>query len=465
MAFDAVTILPHVDDDVELAAGTTSIASTHGVAWTVGKYGVVLLAAVVLAVVCVSQVLNSDTLLDLGSTRRLNAHLSCVADRSDLRLREEPKWCWEITNEGQASCESSYTEGNNGIRLCYWFVSPTTGSSCKGEPEFTVCSEESTTTMAPAVPITCASLFSKSNLRQQNKWCWQVSSQGQEACDNSYISTLSGEFRPCYWDTDAGTCKSAEKVACTPKRGHALGKRNSVDHCTDMQLLGPNHWFYNWGPLPNEAYAACAETYDSGFIPQFWGGNNILTKSIWTDSDAILGFNEPDNHEEADLPATDAAALWPQIEQRALELGIPRIGSPATTTATVTGGNKQMKWYDDFFQACQSCKVDFLVVHMYKTNIATAKQTLTDLYNRYQLPIWVKEFNAGGRWSGLPMEDHLRYMQHLVPFMEEAPFIERYAWMSARNNLYEPSTLIDPNTNQLTQLGELYKVLPMNVGK
>lgn len=232
-----------------------------------------------------------------------------------------------------------------------------------------------------------------------------------------------------------------------------------------MQLLGPDHWFYNWGPMPNEAYAACAETYDSGFVPQVWGKKNISEKEFWSNSYAILGFNEPDNQEEADMTAAQAAALWPQIEQRASELGIPRIGSPATTTPTVEDGNKQMKWYDDFFQACQGCKVDFLVVHMYKTNTLSAKQTLSSLYERYHIPIWVKEINAGGRWSGLPMEDHLEYMQELVPWMEEAPFIERYAWMSARNNLYAPTALIDSNTNQLSRLGELYKRMPMNVGK
>lgn len=106
-----------------------------------------------------------------------------------------------------------------------------------------------------------------------------------------------------------------------------------------------------------------------------------------------------------------------------------------------------------------------MVVHMYKTNVEEAKITLTALHERYNLPIWVKEFNNGGRWSGKGLTEQLEYMEDLVKFMETSPFIERYAWMSARNNLYATTTLIDQHTNQLTQLGELYQNMPMNVGK
>jgi hypothetical protein len=232
-----------------------------------------------------------------------------------------------------------------------------------------------------------------------------------------------------------------------------------------MKILGPNHWFYGWGTKPKQSFSDCAGIYDSGFVPQLWGGKHVLTKEIWHPADALLGFNEPDNHEESHLTPTDAAALWPDLEWRASQLNIPRIGSPATTTATIVDGNKQIKWYDEFFAACKSCKIDFLVVHMYKTNVEKAKATLTALHERYKLPLWVKEFNNGGLWSGKGIDDQLEYMEELVKFMEASSFIERYAWMSARNNLYETTTLIDHNTHLLTPLGELYQSMPMNVGK
>lgn len=323
----------------------------------------------------------------------------------------------------------------------------------------------------------CEQLFAKKNARQEDKWCLQVDDPA--TCGNYYISTSTGTFRSCFWDESQDKCTAnQEEVRCTPKRGQALSKKQSSDHCADMQLLGPNHWFYNWGRMPSGTYGDCAGMYDSGFVPQIWGRWGIPTKEVWPMSDAILGFNEPDNHEEANMTATEAADLWPQIMQKAADLSIPRIGSPATQTADPSkGNNEQTEWYDDFFQSCgatwsgtswstpSKCKVDFLVVHTYKTNTFDAKAALTSLHERYQLPLWVKEFNKGGRWSGLNIDKHLEYMREMVKWMENQAFIERYAWMSARNNLYEPTTLISATTNELTALGKLYKELPMNVGK
>lgn len=346
-------------------------------------------------------------------------------------------------------------------------------------------------------------------------------------------------------------------MKCTPKRGHALNKRVSPNTCEDMKVLGPNHWFYGWGLEPGDSYDACAQEYDTGFVPQIWGvkhavfdvvlkddptmlrvwrflkvgksigpsdpsvdesddrwdavrvgeseeasveysrdkvegihvvvskveriQNIIDTKPFYsTNVDALLGFNEPDNEDEAHLTPLEAAEIWPAVEQKAAELGIPRIGSPAATTVSFNGnfdipgigaGNRALKWYEEFFTACKTCKIDFLVVHMYNQNVNTAKYILTELHRIYQLPIWVKEFNNGGRWAnggeGLPVEKHLEYMEDLVSWMEQQPFIERYAWMSARNNLFSRTSLIEPDITppQLTELGNKYRDLPMNVGK
>jgi len=195
----------------------------------------------------------------------------------------------------------------------------------------------------------------------------------------------------------------------------------------------------------------------------------IKTKEIYaTNVDAILGFQSVDAH----LTPSEAAEVWATLQQKAGDLGIPRIGSPTATTVSFNGGgNRALKWYDDFFAACKTCKIDFLVVQMYNQDVKMAEDILTELHKRYQLPIWVKEFNNGGRWAngeeGVPVAQHVRYMEELVDWMERQPFIERYAWQSARNSKYPAATLIQPDTTppRLTELGKKYRELPMNVGK
>merc|ERR1719336_448157 len=316
---------------------------------------------------------------------------------------------------------------------------------------------------------TCADLFSRSNLRQgsQPKYCYQVESRA--ACESSYISIPDdGTFKPCLWDQDQ--CKgSEESLRCIPKRGHAL-TGSEIEPCKDLQVLSPNPWFYSWGKMPpGSGYEACAGNHDSGFIPQWWGRWGILTKPAWGNAAAGLGFNEPDGHDQANMTAQEAASLWPDLEQRAAELGIKRLGSPATTTASFTNESRAFKWYVDFFDACETlhggCKVDFLVVHMYKLSVSATMETLKKLHDHFGLPIWLKEFNKGGRWTGLPAQEHLAYMKEIVPLLEEAPYIERYAWMSARNDLWPVTTLIDADTGALTELGRTYRDLPFNVGK
>merc|ERR1712083_521256 len=102
---------------------------------------------------------------------------------------------------------------------------------------------------------------------------------------------------------------------------------------------------------------------------------------------AIIGFNEPDVDPSVAkyLSGADAAGLWPQIEQRAAELGIPRIGSPVTHTVNVALDNEAAHWYDEFFAACDGCQVDILVVHMYTADIENAKQALKNLHDKYGL--------------------------------------------------------------------------------
>lgn len=305
--------------------------------------------------------------------------------------------------------------------------------------------------------VSCADLFNRKNLQQgdSSTTCNQVTDK--TTCGSSYVSDSSGMFAACLWSGDE--CQADVKMRCTPKRG--IGTMAVDEKCSDFAVL-TNPWFYDWGKMPQHDYKSCAGQRDSGYVPMWWGQWG-LDKDLWPGADVALGFNEPDHRDQANMNATYSAELWANFETKTKEFGIKRLGSPATSTPSVVDGNIPMQWYDDFFAACQGCKVDFLAVHMYKTTAASAKQTLEDLHNRYKLPIWITEFNAGGSWNHVDETGQVEYMKEMLPFLEETPYIERYAWFSTRNKL-DRLALID-STGKLTEVGVMYRDFPLNVGK
>jgi len=61
----------------------------------------------------------------------------------------------------------------------------------------------------------CASLPSKSELRQKGQWCSHVRRQGRDDCQMSYLRLAAeGKFKPCVWNDVHQTCKSGDVVRC-----------------------------------------------------------------------------------------------------------------------------------------------------------------------------------------------------------------------------------------------------------
>lgn len=54
------------------------------------------------------------------------------------------------------------------------------------------------------------------------------------------------------------------------------------------------------------------------------------------------------------------------------------------------------------------------------------------------------------------MSDHLAYMKKVFPLLDAAPYVYRYAWMSARNSL---RGLVSADGQSLTELGSAFNTL------
>lgn len=216
-------------------------------------------------------------------------------------------------------------------------------------------------------------------------------------------------------------------------------------------------WYYTWG---NKLHAASPQNCE--FVPMFWGQADVTTTNIAAvqqlkaqgKAKYVLGFNEPNRADQANMSVSQALRLWPQLES----IGLP-LGSPSADWPT-------RQWIYDFMDSCklQNKRVDFICVHMYVgTDDNGFIQTLQNLYNKYKLPIWITEF-ATADWNATTpaanpytTEQVLAFMQRLLPKLEQLDFVKRYSWFSGdpKSAQMWSSALIDVNGN-LTELGKWY---------
>src|SRR5262249_45204520 len=148
-------------------------------------------------------------------------------------------------------------------------------------------------------------------------------------------------------------------------RGVAYGY-NSV---ADLTALSAGiSWWYNWAAQPDNTMVASAHAgLGVEYVPMAWGEDSIasLATKVPADARALLGFNEPNFGSQANLTPEQAAALWPQLEDFARQHDLALV-SPAVNYC---GGScnvaNPFDWLDQFFAACQGCKVDYIAMHRY----------------------------------------------------------------------------------------------------
>lgn len=216
------------------------------------------------------------------------------------------------------------------------------------------------------------------------------------------------------------------------------------------------YWHYSWGTDLKEG-----EPDNVEYVPMFWGKQVSDEKVAYLKDLAsqgkinyILGFNEPDGEEQANMTVDEAIALWPKLE----EIGVP-IGSPAP----VGGANA---WMTEFMQKAeaQNLRIDFIAMHRYPGPNADAfLNKVKEIHELYKLPIWITEFGVAD-WNASSVEDNkyspsqvLTFMKAVLPALDELDYVHRYAWFSGQldNKALAPSALFDVDDN-LTALGRFY---------
>lgn len=183
-------------------------------------------------------------------------------------------------------------------------------------------------------------------------------------------------------------------------------------------------WYYNWNLDRNSSR-------DVEYVPirqtRWWPGLDQDWKA--RGANHLLGYNEPDHVDQANLSVGDAVYSWPDL----LSSGL-RVGAPAVTD----GG---LNWLYSFIDQCDAAglRVDFVPVHYYRSywNAADPDGAATQFYNflkgiydRTKRPLWVTEFNNGANWTADPDPTQAQQqatVAKMIGMLDNAPFVERYA--------------------------------------
>ena len=238
------------------------------------------------------------------------------------------------------------------------------------------------------------------------------------------------------------------------KKGVGKGQTNSSDL--------NNGWFYNWNRNG-------LSTNEIEYAPMSWGvgsadGDDDVSGYRQTyKATHIMSFNEPDDcHAQSgqyrDLCQEDVAIGY---HKNLMKTGL-RIVSPGGREEAP----KNNQWLHNFYRnaTAQDIRIDVIAVHWYdwgsnpvanpnhtaETIFNRFKSYLTDVYNRFEKPIWITEFNANPARSNAINQ---AFMELALPYLETLDYVERYAWFEPSSN---NANYYDVN-DALTNTGTYYK--------
>jgi autotransporter-associated beta strand protein len=200
--------------------------------------------------------------------------------------------------------------------------------------------------------------------------------------------------------------------------------------------MNPN-WYYNWGrtAIPGAS---------SEFVPMAWSKSSVTNEASFQQllghrSDFILGFNEPERAEQANMTVDEAIALWPKLMTTGKKLVSPAVGTDSLGIA----------WLTSFLSEVNrlNLRVDAIAIHWYgdvrPTNAHTGFLNRIDaIHNTFtnnagqKYPLWITEF-GGIDWTEgvnpVTQEMNARFLAGALPGLDSRPHVERYAWFGWRD--------------------------------
>lgn len=255
----------------------------------------------------------------------------------------------------------------------------------------------------------------------------------------------------------------AESAGAASARGRGIASSEYLKTKPHKLTAAGAGWTYNW------TYRVPASTPEMDVVPMMRSAASVSDAAIATlaagqqagDYRYLLGFNEPDGVNQANMSPLKAAKLWPKLEKTGLILGSPAPAVP-------TNG-----WLKLFMRHAKerNLRVNFIALHFYADisdpkALARIKYQVQLIRRNYHRPIWITELgiidrranpgSAAKNWSKA-----ITFMRQVTAMLDALPYVQRYAWMAdkvtTRPNL-KWSTLHDKYGRQ-TPLGVAYSKL------
>jgi hypothetical protein len=221
-------------------------------------------------------------------------------------------------------------------------------------------------------------------------------------------------------------------------------------------------WYYNW--MQNET-EPCRDGSGGEFVPMVWGHTGdeqnatAIASAVKTfvsrGYTSVLGFNEPDNPSQSNIPVATAITLWPSFDVPGI-----RIGSPGTAA----NANPGQAWFKDFMAKhdAASLRSDFLAIHWYGWNAGScdAKASQLESYLKWaegfagNRPIWITEWGCLNQ-SAPDAATVVTFFKAAVAMFAKHPRVERYSWYPWSTNC-----ALNNKDGTLTELGTAYAAAP-----
>ena len=216
-------------------------------------------------------------------------------------------------------------------------------------------------------------------------------------------------------------------------------------------------WYYNWTVSPDNCSTG------GEFVPMYSNHPNNnptpdavaaqITKLVNAGYKYVLGFNEPNKSDQANMTVADAIALWPAMTSNPNIL----VGSPATSA-------DGQSWFNDFYTQAQAAnmRIDFIALHWYGWNAGScdAKAANLESYIKWaeglpgNLPLWLTEWGCMNA-SNPDVATVQAFFTGAVAMFAKHPRIQRYAWYQ-----WDTNNELTNSDHSLTSFGTFYASEP-----
>ncbi|KAL2669969.1 hypothetical protein Neosp_014847 [[Neocosmospora] mangrovei] len=210
-----------------------------------------------------------------------------------------------------------------------------------------------------------------------------------------------------------------------PKKGMSFTNQD-VAQAWGQKKIG---WAYNWwtgrGDIPEEME----------YYPMVWcptkidvdGWTKDAETAIASGSKHLLGFNEPDQHGQCDIPVEQAVEGYKNYMNKFK--GRALLGSPAVTNNPAPRG---LDYLGRFLEQCGSdCHVDFLVTHWYGVeqngvwNFQRHVNNTIELAEKHGISqVYITEFGM----TGADVKTTSAFIEEVVPWLDQNEAVGGYAY-------------------------------------